>query len=255
MGFTFSHPALILPCRYFPRNSYSLNGLIIGSMIPDLEYFLRSDNSSLFSHTLFGLLFFDFPAAIFLLVIYHQFIRDTLIRNLPAFIRSRLSGFMKIKWLTYLKSHWIIVSYSVIIGALTHFLWDSFTSGGEYFVRVIPFLRIKLSIMGLEYYTYKVIKHITSILGMAALLYIFFKLPVKKMHFVNRDKYYWPLVIILYIIFIVMQITTYHNHISFNGFIKKNISAGLLAIVVASLCYWLTHKRQKQLTTTNYNNN
>ncbi|WP_240482010.1 DUF4184 family protein [Flavobacterium psychrophilum] len=39
MPFTFSHPAIILPLRYLPRQWFSLTGLIIGSLTPDFEYF------------------------------------------------------------------------------------------------------------------------------------------------------------------------------------------------------------------------
>ena len=42
MPFTFSHPAAVLPLRLLPRHWFSLTGLVIGSMVPDFEYFLRS---------------------------------------------------------------------------------------------------------------------------------------------------------------------------------------------------------------------
>ena len=33
MGFTFSHPALIFPFNYLPKKYYSLNGLVVGSIL------------------------------------------------------------------------------------------------------------------------------------------------------------------------------------------------------------------------------
>jgi hypothetical protein len=41
MPFTFAHPAIVLPLKHLPKRWYSLTGLIIGSMTPDFEYFIR----------------------------------------------------------------------------------------------------------------------------------------------------------------------------------------------------------------------
>lgn len=41
MSFTFSHPAIVSPLNYFPNKWFSLTGLVIGSLTPDFEYFLR----------------------------------------------------------------------------------------------------------------------------------------------------------------------------------------------------------------------
>ncbi|WP_262496247.1 DUF4184 family protein [Flavobacterium piscis] len=45
MPFTFSHPAIILPLKYLPKNWISLTGLIIGSLTPDFEYFYSNEGS------------------------------------------------------------------------------------------------------------------------------------------------------------------------------------------------------------------
>ena len=54
MPFTFSHPAIVLPLKYLPKKWFSFTGLIIGSMTPDFEYFLRMKVKSDYSHTLNG---------------------------------------------------------------------------------------------------------------------------------------------------------------------------------------------------------
>ena len=122
MGFTFSHPALIFPFRLLPRKIYSLNGLIVGSMIPDLEYFIRFDNKSTFSHSVKGLFLFDLPCGILILILFHQLIRNLLINNLPNFLKVRLNRFKQVNWLSYLKKNWIVVVYSIFIGELTYFI-------------------------------------------------------------------------------------------------------------------------------------
>jgi hypothetical protein len=54
MPFTFSHPAIILPLKYFKKKWFSLTGLVIGSMTPDFEYFVRMRIQSNYSHTIEG---------------------------------------------------------------------------------------------------------------------------------------------------------------------------------------------------------
>lgn len=103
MGFTFSHPALILPFRYLPKKYYSLSGLVIGSIVPDFEYFLRFDNNSLFGHTLLGLFWFDLPLALLILLFYHQVVRNLMVANLPHFRKTRLSNINQVNWPVYLK--------------------------------------------------------------------------------------------------------------------------------------------------------
>src|SRR5688500_17701583 len=104
MGFTFSHPALIVPFKYLPRRLYSFTGLVAGSIVPDFEYFIRWSNKSIYSHTLAGIFWFDIPMALAISVIYHQLIRTTLIDNLPFFLKSRLIRFRDMDWLAYLKN-------------------------------------------------------------------------------------------------------------------------------------------------------
>lgn len=58
MPFTFSHPAIILPFKYLPNRWISMTGLIIGSLTPDFEYFIRMKIESYYSHTNAGLFLF-----------------------------------------------------------------------------------------------------------------------------------------------------------------------------------------------------
>lgn len=71
MPFTFSHPAIILPLTSSKRQWFSATGLVIGSMTPDFEYFIRMKVQSDFSHTLPGLLWFDLPLGLLLSFIYN----------------------------------------------------------------------------------------------------------------------------------------------------------------------------------------
>ena len=101
MPFTFTHPAIVLPLTFLPRKWYSLTGLVVGSLTPDFEYFLRMRIESNYSHTLSGLFWFDLPLGILLTFIFHNIVRDNLYDNLPFIFSSRLIKFKEFNWNNY----------------------------------------------------------------------------------------------------------------------------------------------------------
>ncbi|MEN2414974.1 DUF4184 family protein [Flavobacterium mesophilum] len=103
MPFTFSHPAIILPFKYFPKSWFSMTGLVIGSLTPDFEYFMRMKVQSIYSHTLLGVFWFDLPLAIALTFIFHSIVCNSLFLNLPKAIRKRFYSFTGFNWNFYFK--------------------------------------------------------------------------------------------------------------------------------------------------------
>jgi len=105
MPFTFSHPAIILPLTFLPRQWFSLTGLVIGSLAPDFEYFIRMRIQSDYSHTISGLFWFDLPLGIILAFIFHNIVRDSFFDNLPTILKSRLAKFKSFEWNEYFKKN------------------------------------------------------------------------------------------------------------------------------------------------------
>ena len=64
MPFTFSHPAIVLPLLKLSPKYISASAVIIGSMAPDFEYFIRMRLQQVHGHNLAGAFFFDLPVAI-----------------------------------------------------------------------------------------------------------------------------------------------------------------------------------------------
>jgi len=104
MPFTFSHPALVLSLTGKSR-PLSSNGLIIGSLTPDFEFFLRMSTHSHYSHTLSGLFWFDIPLGILLAFVFHNIVRDSLFDNLTAFLQARLKRFQQFHWNSYFRQN------------------------------------------------------------------------------------------------------------------------------------------------------
>ena len=163
MPFTFSHPAILLP--FFKDKRFSITGLVIGAMAPDLEFFFRMRTQSAISHTLLGLFIIDIPLAIIVAVLFHGILKESLIRNSPSFVQSRLSVLQKLNWFDYFKKNRLKVVLSFFLGAFSHFLWDSFTHWDGFMVQRISILSHKL----LSFPLYDWGQYGSSVLGLIVL--------------------------------------------------------------------------------------
>ncbi len=165
MPFTFSHPAIILPLTYLPRRWFSLNGLVIGSLTPDFEYFIRMKVQSNFGHSISGLFWFDLPLGIMLAFIFHNMVRDSLFKNLPSILNQRLIRFTKFDWNRCFRENWIEVTISILIGAASHIFWDSFTHEHGYFVNLISGLTNRIEVQGIQIPIYRLLQHVSTLAG------------------------------------------------------------------------------------------
>ena len=152
MPFTFSHPAVVLPATYLDKKYYCLSALIIGSMTPDFEYFIRMRDFSKYSHTWTGLFWFDIPLGLALLFLFHNVVRNTLIQYLPFSLNVRFSVFENFNWNNYFRQNRIVVLISLVAGITSHLLWDSFTHAGDYFSNLIPLLHDQYYFLGRPLY-------------------------------------------------------------------------------------------------------
>ena len=177
MPFTFSHPAIVLPAAYLPKKYYSLSALVMGSMAPDFEYFIRMKGFSRYSHTWTGLFWFDVPLSIVLLFIYHNLVRNTLIENLPFSFNVRLSAFRNFNWNKYFQENIVTVFISLVIGVASHLVWDDFTHNGGYFVRIIPFLSGYVDLFNHRISIADILQYGCSIIGGLVVVIALLKLP------------------------------------------------------------------------------
>lgn len=164
MPFTPAHPAIVLP---FLRSRYvSATALIAGSMAPDFEYFFKMSVSSVYSHTVAGLLYFDLPVTVFISVLFHQVVKRNLITNLPLFFQQKFQAVLDLDFLDYLRKHpWIFVS-SAIIGAGSHILWDSFTHNNTFFTQTLPFYKsVHVPFEGVRYPLFYALQQISTGVG------------------------------------------------------------------------------------------
>ena len=196
MPLTFAHPAIVLPAKYLPERWVSMTALITGSITPDFEYFIRMKVESMYSHTRTGMLWFDLPLALLLTFMYHYIIRDSLICNLPVFLKRRLSRYMGFNWIKYFKQNFFTVIICLLVGIASHIFWDGFTHPHGDFVKILPFLRGNITLSEMHIPVYRLAQYISTIAGGIIVLYYILNIPRAEHYAKSRNPfYYWFIVI------------------------------------------------------------
>lgn len=235
MPFTFSHPAIVLPLTYLPGQWFSLTGLVIGSLTPDFEYFIRMRIKSNFSHTIDGLFWFDLPLGLLLAFIFHNIVRESLFDNLPAFLKSRFSSFRQFDWNSHFKRNWLVVTISILIGAASHIFWDSFTHNHGYFVETIPSLLNSVDILGKQVPILKILQHSSTFIGGLAIVFSVYKLPANKIENENVNLKYWIIFAGLILTIVGFRLLNGLELIQYGNVIVTMISSGLIAITLTPI--------------------
>jgi hypothetical protein len=234
MPITFSHPALILPIYLARRYYFSLTGLVIGSIAPDFEYFIRMKAKSIYSHTFLGIFWFNLPLALLLSFVFHNLIRNPLVKHLPLPLFQRFSIYQDFRWDCYLKSNWGAVIISILIGTGSHLLWDWFTHTGVTFFTTS--IRTDLNISVDHFLVKYIIFHLVNSLAGGIVLWIaIFKLPVQ--HTDTRTQYrswYWWIIVLFTMMICVIRLN-FDTSIVLYDIAVDLLAAFLLALTMVSL--------------------
>lgn len=206
MPFTFSHAAATLVFKpWLKKQQLSYTGLILGTMAPDFEYFLRMKMKGELGHQLIGIFVFNLPVAVVFALLFHTVIKEQLIEYLPKRVKTRFIVYQHENWWVYLKKHLYIVLSSIVIGIMTHILWDAFTHQTGFFVKNFSILNQSINIDGFHIYIYKLLQHSSSFLGLFALLYCIYKMPRYDLKIENSNSsdtiHFWLLMLVLITVF------------------------------------------------------
>lgn len=256
MPFTFSHPAIVLPLSYLPKRWVSLTGLVIGSLTPDFEYFIRMKIKSNYSHTLSGLFWFDLPLGILLAFFFHRLVRNVLIDNTPRFLKGQFLTFKDFDWVGYFKKNWVIVCLSVLIGAFSHIFWDSFTHDTGYFVRRMSILLTKVNFLGYPISIHKIIQHSSTLIGAMVILFSILKLPKQEV----RGKInfnYWLLIIGISLLIVSLRILCGLPFKPYGNILVTGISGLMISLILTPILMKSLHilfPRNEESHKTNSNN-
>lgn len=231
MPFTFSHPAIILPLNYLPKKWISLTGLVIGSLTPDFEYFLRMKIESNYSHTFWGIFWFDLLLGILLTFVFHNFVKNELFKNLPQELNQRFTTEEKLNWNNYFAENWKIVISSIFIGTLSHICWDSFTHESGFFVKTFSELKNTIGILGKPIRILKILQHSSTIIGGIVIAYAIYKLPKNVNSETKITAKYWIIVILITVLIFTLKIIIGENSTKIGNLIVSFISAVMLGLI------------------------
>ena len=126
MPYPFAHPVAVLPLVRPMGRFAAPSALAIGSVVPDLWYFVPFVNRT-DSHGLAGLLWFCLPIGALVYAMFHLLLKEPLI----ALLSPRLGAFA---CAGLPRAPWYAGLVSLAVGAATHQLWDALTHSNDYAV-------------------------------------------------------------------------------------------------------------------------
>ncbi|HET9709544.1 MAG TPA: DUF4184 family protein [Gemmatimonadales bacterium] len=156
MPFTLSHPAAAAP--FWPlvrRNWLPLSALAIGMLSPDFEYLWRLRTEWRVSHTPLGILDFCLPTGLAALGLWVHLVRTPTrdLLALPKDVRDTSP-----RW-------WLVSAAAILLGAATHIVWDGFTHGFDWAVRLVPGLQHTVRLGSLSIPVFNLVQHTSTVIG------------------------------------------------------------------------------------------
>lgn len=164
MPFTGSHPAAILP---LVRLGLPASALVIGTMAPDLPYYLPTPTTAAHTHTLAGALGADVVLGLCAFLVWHLVLVPPLVWAAPEGLQRRIPDHLRTGSMQRLRTPGYLwrACLALAIGALTHVAWDEFTDAGTWGTRLFPWL--ETTMLGLAIHRWF---HLAGSLGGLALL-------------------------------------------------------------------------------------
>lgn len=134
MPFTLSHAAAVLPLQRLGRG-LPLTALMVGSMAPDFGYFFSHSASRALTHSFTGLFVFSLPAGLLVWLFYVAVLEKATITLLSDRWHTRFAHTDAITPGLIARA-----SVAILLGAVTHLVWDDFTHRFTLSTELFPFL-------------------------------------------------------------------------------------------------------------------
>jgi hypothetical protein len=208
MPLTIAHPAAILPLRRWAHALGGISALAIGSVAPDIPYFVPLPVSRTLTHSPAGLLAFSLPAGLVAWLIFEFLVKDALAHILPG--DSRIVAGPKSR-LTSRRA--ALACGGILIGAASHIAWDSFTHRTGYMVVHHELLRLTiLEVSGRGLQVYKFLQHASTVLGLTAIAWIIWSSNRREFprrspgHSGSRPRLSWTFILMVVAAFMLVQI-------------------------------------------------
>ena len=167
MPFTLSHAAAALPLRRVLRGGAVFPMLVIGCFIPDIPYFLPEPLCRINAHQLPGMILFGIPCGWAIFTLWRGLLVEPVTALLPrAYALLLLDGTSPRAF-----SLWA-GTVSLLAGAVSHVVWDTFTHRRGLIVHIWPVLaRPVVHVDGHTVPPYLLFQHGSTVLGILCLAF------------------------------------------------------------------------------------
>ncbi|MHC0035342.1 DUF4184 family protein [Pseudoneobacillus sp. C159] len=239
MPLTFAHPAAVLP---FSRKSKYVNflAMVLGSMSPDFEYFLRGKPYGEIGHTFIGFVTFNLPIVLVIYFLYQAYIHRTLFSHLPNVLQITFTK--KANSPRSLKV--IVFLYSALLGMLTHVIWDSFTHTVGFKVKNLSILTNTIHLFDYTIPIYKFLQHGSTILGITTILgYMYFQTVKNRCHdggnirLLQKLMFWGQIGFITTLIFLIWYFIEQISIESYGIIVVRIIDSVLISLLIVSLYF------------------
>ena len=169
MPLTIAHPVAAVPFRRPLGRLGVLAGLVVGSIMADLPLFMPLPLKRDATHSFLAVLWFCLPTGVLAFLLYDYVLDRPLRALMPEGLARRLARTGR-EARPPVWSPSVLVS--ILVGAATHAIWDSFTHGGPAGVgEWLPALETRLfTVSGYTVYVFSVLQHGSTVVGMALLI-------------------------------------------------------------------------------------
>jgi hypothetical protein len=250
MPFTLSHPFYAAPLKkVFPH--LSMTGLVLGSIGPDIEYFIAMQPFRSLGHTFEGFFLMVLPICIALAFAVHRIILPVLPDLLPSY--GGINDFVRESvrpWRLSAPSDWLLFCLSVFIGFVSHLFTDNWTHGSGWYVQRLPFLQ---SVVAGDF-VYHILQLSLSVIGAAVPAAMFFykwfkwkrskPIPIRPAGWGVTAKAYWALLIVLSFVVFIGKLISSGSYFSLGIWIVAPITASLFSLYVTGL--WMAARKTER---------
>ncbi|HUL74413.1 MAG TPA: DUF4184 family protein [Vicinamibacterales bacterium] len=159
MPVTPAHTVVAWPLKKIAP-ALPLSALVIGTMSPDYEYFLRLAPIARVAHQPAGVIFFCLPVSMLAWVVFRRLVRPALVDLFPPGLARALGS---------PSTSWPLALAAAALGAVSHVAWDGFTHQNDWAVRALPALRTQPLPDLVPLPWYKLLQHASSAVGLILL--------------------------------------------------------------------------------------
>ena len=170
MPFTPAHAAAALPFRRWSSpGPYIWPALVIGTIAPDLEYFLLLRGAARWGHDFVGSFAFCLPVGLLAMLLWTKLGHRAALLLAPDDHRLRWWSTLERR---YSAREWtLFIPFSLLVGSWTHLLWDAFTHQGRWGGKLIPAIEsVAFTIADRDFYWTNVFQQGSTLLGMLILV-------------------------------------------------------------------------------------